>query len=216
MTYDGERFHVRRKKGYVRDSFFGQQVLERKLHGHTAIGQVRYSTTGRNVAANRQPLFAEDLCGGFALAHNGNLTNAGELREQLSARNAVFQIKTDTEVILHLLAQSEENTLVKKLIDALCCVEGAFSLVALTKEGMIGVRDPRGVWPLVLGKLGAETYILASESCELDVIGASKVRDIRAGEMVIIDSDGCHFLFPFRIICHLKDRVYRHQGQWVK
>ncbi|MEM7173492.1 MAG: amidophosphoribosyltransferase, partial [Pseudomonadota bacterium] len=146
---------------------------------------------------NVQPLFAELDCGGFALAHNGNLTNARQLREQLIRTGSIFQSTSDTEVFLHLTATSRKGNLVDRMVDGLRQVEGAFSIVALTENCLIGVRDSMGVRPLVIGRLDANTHILASETCALDIIGASFVRDVEAGEMVVLDTSGVHSLRPF-------------------
>src|SRR6185295_11676371 len=167
-----------------------------KLRGRNAIGHVRYSTTGGSVSRNVQPMFADLTGGGLAIAHNGNLTNARLLRKELVAEGSIFQSTSDTEAIIHLAARSHYELIVEKLIDALKHVEGAYSLVALTSKKLIGVRDPYGVRPLVLGKLDNAT-ILASETCALDIIGADFVRDIEPGEMVVISKDGVESLHPF-------------------
>jgi len=148
------------------------------------------------VERNIQPLFADFEFGGFAIGHNGNLTNAVTLRRQLVKRGSLFQSTTDTEVIVHLIATSNYVTVVDRFIDALKQVEGAYSLVAMTQDSLIGVRDPLGVRPLVLGRLD-EAYILASETCALDIIGADFVRDVEPGEMVVIGEDGILSLHPF-------------------
>ncbi len=196
VTFDGDQFHAQRDQGHVGDIFSSEQVIGR-LPGHAAIGHVRYSTTGDTVMRNVQPLFAELNFGGFSIAHNGNLTNAMGLRRELVQRGSLFQSTTDTEVIIHLVATSEAGSLTDRLVDALQRIEGAYSLVALTDSCVIGVRDPLGVRPLVLGRLG-ESYLVASETCALDIIGADFVRDVEAGEMVVLDSSGVHSLRPFR------------------
>ena len=168
----------------------------RSLQGNSAIGHNRYSTTGDTILRNVQPLFAELSGGGFAIAHNGNLTNAMNLRRHLVRMGAIFQSTSDTEVLIHLVATSRHPRLVNRIVDALLQVEGAYSLVILTQKKMIGVRDPMGVRPLVLGKLGS-SYILASETVGLDIIGADKVRDVSPGEVIVIDEDGLHSYFPF-------------------
>lgn len=167
-----------------------------RLPGNSALGHNRYSTTGETAQRNIQPLFADLATGGFALSHNGNLTNAGILHRQLVNRGCLFQSTTDTEVIVHLIAISEQETVVNRLIDALRQVVGAYSLVAMSNSAIIGVRDPMGVRPLVLGKL-EDAYILASETCALDIIGAEFLRDIEPGEVVVIDEDGVTSLKPF-------------------
>jgi amidophosphoribosyltransferase len=195
MTFDGEQFHAHRDLGVVGDIFSNEQVVGR-LAGHAAIGHVRYSTTGDTVLRNVQPLFAEMNFGGFALAHNGNLTNAVQLRRQLVGRGSLFQSTMDTEVIIHLMSTSEAGSLVDRMVNALLQIEGAYSLVALTDSCVIGVRDPLGVRPLSLGRLG-DSHIVASETCALDIIGADFVRDVEAGEMVVLDASGVHSLRPF-------------------
>ncbi len=159
------------------------------LKGRSAIGHVRYSTTGGSLKRNVQPFFADVAGGGIAIAHNGNLTNARTLREELQARGSIFYATSDTEVIVHLVATSRKGDIVERLIDALSQVEGAYSLVALTQKKLIGARDPLGVRPLVIGQVG-DHYVLASETCALDIIGARFVRDVEPGEMVVITVDG--------------------------
>ncbi len=196
VTFDGEQFHAHRDLGLVGDIFSSEQVMAR-LAGHAAIGHNRYSTTGDTVLRNVQPLFADLEFGGFALAHNGNLTNAYHLRQELVRRGSLFQSTSDTEVIVHLIATSSGGPLIDRMVDALRQVEGAYSLVALTDSCVIGVRDPLGVRPLVLGRLDG-THIVTSETCALDIIGAEFLRDVEPGEMVILDSSGIHSLRPFR------------------
>ena len=195
VSFDGEQFHAFRDQGLVGDIFSSEEVIGR-LPGLAAIGHVRYSTTGDTVMRNVQPLFAELSFGGFALAHNGNLTNALGLRRELVQRGSLFQSTTDTEVIIHLMATSDAGGLLDRMIAALLRIEGAYSLVALTDSCVIGVRDPLGVRPLVLGRLG-DSHIVTSESCALDIIGADFVRDVEAGEMVVLDASGVHSLRPF-------------------
>ncbi|WP_207458435.1 amidophosphoribosyltransferase [Azospirillum sp. SYSU D00513] len=196
VSFDGDRFHPEHTMGLVGDHFSSEAVIS-KLKGPSAIGHVRYATTGDTTIRNVQPLYADFEFGGFALAHNGNLTNAQTLRRQLVRRGCLFQSTTDTEVIVHLMAISRNGSPVDRLVEAVRQVEGAFSLVALTSDAVIGVRDPLGVRPLVLGKLG-DTHILASETCALDIVGADYVRDIEPGEMVVLDSSGVHSLRPFQ------------------
>ncbi len=195
VTFDGRHFHAHRDLGLVGDSFSSEQVMTR-LVGRSAIGHVRYSTTGETAMRNVQPLFADLEFGGFALAHNGNLTNAVDLRQKLVRRGALFHSTSDTEVIVHLMATSEFKSVIDRLSDALRQVEGAYSLVALTDSCVIGVRDPLGVRPLVIGRKGAAQFI-ASETCALDIIGAEFVREVEAGEMVVLDASGIHSLRPF-------------------
>ncbi len=195
-SFDGQQFYTERAMGHVADSFSSQPVID-KLKGFTAIGHVRYSTTGETALRNVQPLFAELSSGGFAVAHNGNLTNAAHMRKQLVRQGSIFQSTSDTEVFIHLIATSTFRTLMDRFIDALRKVEGAYSLVVLTREGMIGARDPLGVRPLVLGKLDDDTHILASETCALDILGADFVRDIEPGEIVTISKSGIKSIKPF-------------------
>ena len=196
VTFDGEQFHTHRALGLVGDNFGSEDVIG-GLPGSIAIGHVRYSTSGGTVLRNVQPLFAEFEFGGLAIAHNGNLTNAYTTRQSLVRRGCIFQSTSDTEVIIHLIATSHCSAVVERLIDALRQVEGAYSLVAMTREALIGVRDPLGVRPLVLGRIG-EAHILASETCALDIIGADFVRDVEPGEIVVIDADGMRSIKPFR------------------
>ena len=195
VAYDGKQFNAHRDLGHVGDIFSSEDVMAR-LAGHAAIGHNRYSTTGETALRNVQPLFADLALGGFALAHNGNLTNARHLRRQLVNQGAIFQSTSDTETILHLIATSDAGSLIDRIIVALRQVEGAYSLVALSKNCIFAVRDPMGVRPLVLGKLG-DAHVVTSETCALDIIGAEFVRDIEAGEMVVLDESGVHSLRPF-------------------
>ena len=196
VSFDGQQFHQHRALGLVGDNLNSGEVIAR-LTGRLAIGHVRYATQGETVLRNVQPLFAHLQQGGFAVGHNGNLTNAIALREQLTRRGSLFQSTTDTEVIVHLIATSPYGTLIERLIDALRQVEGAYSLIALTEESVIGLRDPLGVRPLVLGKTREDAHILTSESCALDIIDADFVRDVQPGEIVVLDKSGVHSLKPF-------------------
>jgi amidophosphoribosyltransferase len=200
VAFDGRQFNAHRALGHVADNFSSEPVVAR-LKGYAAIGHVRYSTTGETAMRNVQPLFADLEFGGFAIAHNGNLTNAHALHRDLVRRGSLFQSTTDTEVITHLMATQLRGSVVDRLIHALQQVEGAYSLVALAKDMVIGVRDPLGVRPLVLGKLG-EGHILASETCALDIIGADYLRDVEPGELVVLDSSGVHSLRPFPAAPH--------------
>ncbi len=195
VAFDGAQFTAERHIGLVGD-VFGKHGHAAHLRGPHAIGHVRYSTAGASVARNVQPLFADLAGGGFAIAHNGNLTNARTLRNELVRNGAIFHSTSDTEVMIHLTARSEFRPVAERLIDALKQVEGAYSLVALTSKKLIGARDPYGVRPLVLGKLD-DAWILASESCAFDIIGAEFVRDVEPGEMVVITHDGLESLKPF-------------------
>jgi amidophosphoribosyltransferase len=195
VAYDGGQFHAHRAAGHVGENFSSKDVIG-QLHGHSAIGHVRYATTGEVALRNIQPLFADFEFGGLAICHNGNLTNSYHLRRQLVRRGSLFQSTSDTEVIVHLIATSLKDTVEERVVDALRQVQGAYSLAAITQSGIIGVRDPLGVRPLVLGRLG-DAFILSSESCALDIIGAELVRDVDAGEMVVIDAQGVHSTYPF-------------------
>src|SRR6266404_3540994 len=188
VAYDGSQFNAHRGPGLVGDNFGSKDVIER-LPGTIALGHVRYATTGEVAQRNIQPLFADFEFGGLAICHNGNLTNSYQLRRQLVRRGSLFQSTSDTEVIVHLIATSLKDTVVERLTDALRQVEGAYSLVALSQDSVIGVRDPLGVRPLVLGRLG-DAYTVTSETCALDIIGADFVRDIDAGELVTINARG--------------------------
>ncbi len=187
VAFDGRQFHAHRGLGLVSDIFADSQVIGR-LKGSAAVGHTRYSTTGEPLLRNVQPLFAEFEFGGMAIAHNGNLTNARLLRQDLIRHGSIFQSTTDTEIFNHLIANGR-GSMMDRVIHALNVVEGAYSLILLTKEGLIGVRDPLGVRPLQLGRLD-DAWMLASESCAFDIIGAEFVRDIAPGEMVLINEEG--------------------------
>jgi amidophosphoribosyltransferase len=195
VSFDGQRFNSERRLGLVSEHFSRASTIER-LPGQSAIGHVRYSTTGETILRNVQPLFSELNSGGFALAHNGNLTNGLTLRRELVKAGAIFQSTSDTEVILHLVAKSRHNRVVERFIEALRQIEGAYSLVAISNKKLIGARDPLGIRPLVLGELDGH-YILASETCALDIIGARFVRDVENGEIVVISEEGIESLRPF-------------------
>jgi amidophosphoribosyltransferase len=196
-TFDGRDFHTHRAMGHVAGNFDSDEVIK-KLKGDIAIGHNRYSTTGETALRNVQPLFAELSSGGFAIAHNGNISNAVTLRRDLVRRGSIFQSTSDTEVIIHLVATSSYRTLLDRFIDALKRVEGAYSLLCLTPEGMLACRDPLGVRPLVLGRLG-DSYILASETVALDVVGATFLRAVEPGELIIISPRGLRSLRPFAV-----------------
>jgi amidophosphoribosyltransferase len=195
VSFDGTRFHSERRLGLVGDAFSGREVIDR-LPGNAAVGHVRYSTTGETILRNVQPLFAELNAGGFAVGHNGNLTNGLTLRRQLVREGAMMQSTTDTEVILHLVARSHRNRFVDRFIEGLRLLEGSYAFVGLTNKKLVGARDPLGIRPLVLGKLDG-CPILASETCALDIIGAQYVRDVENGEVLIFDEDGAHSHKPF-------------------
>jgi amidophosphoribosyltransferase len=195
VSYDGARFHSHKGIGLVGDNFGDAKVIA-SLPGINAIGHNRYATTGDTVLRNVQPLYADFEFGGFAVAHNGNLTNAHILRRALVRRGCLFQSTTDSEVFVHLIAISLYSTVVDRLIDALKQVVGAYSLVALSNDQLLGVRDPQGVRPLILGRLGTG-WVLVSETCALDIVGAQFVRDVEPGEIVVINDQGVHSIKPF-------------------
>lgn len=191
---DGE-FYSRKALGLVDNTFSDVKEI-RNLPGNSAIGHNRYATCGGTSVKNVQPLSAELAFGGFAIAHNGNLTNPNKLRRELVQKGAIFQSTTDTEVIVHLMAFSKKDDVLGKLVDALNTVTGAYSVVAIASDVMIGVRDNLGIRPLSLGKLG-DSYVLASETCAFDIIGADFIRDVEPGEMVVIRKDGLESFSPF-------------------
>ena len=197
---EGGIFHAHKGRGLVGDNFSDAKVMA-SLPGRAAIGHNRYATTGETALRNVQPLYADFAFGGLAVAHNGNLTNAHALRRTLVNRGCLFQSTTDSEVFIHLIAISLYSTVVDRLIDALKQVQGAYSLVALHNGALIGARDPLGVRPLVLGRLGATdgttSWVLCSETCALDIVGAEFVRDIDPGEVIIIDEEGVRSIKPF-------------------
>jgi amidophosphoribosyltransferase len=195
VSYDNGRFHSERRLGLVGDTFSRREVIER-LPGTAAVGHTRYSTTGENNLRNVQPVFAELNAGGFAVAHNGNLTNGLTLRRELVKNGSIMQSTTDTEVILHLVAHSKRTRFIDRYIEALRAVEGAYALVSLTNKKLVGSRDPFGIRPLVLGELDGSP-ILASETCALDIIGAKYIRDIEPGEVVVFDKKGVQSHKPF-------------------
>ena len=197
-SWDGRQFHTHRAMGHVAGNFDRDDVI-RGLPGDVALGHVRYSTTGETALRNVQPLFAELSSGGFAVSHNGNISNAMKLRRELVRRGSIFQSTSDTETIIHLVATSTYRTLLDKFIDALKQVEGAYSLVCLTPEGMIVCRDPLGIRPMVMGRLG-ESYIFASETVALDVVGASYIRSVEPGEMIIVSERGLRSIRPFAAV----------------
>jgi amidophosphoribosyltransferase len=195
VSFDGKRFHSERRLGLVGDNFSRREVIER-LPGLSAMGHVRYSTTGETILRNVQPLFAELDGGGLAIGHNGNLTNGLTLRRQLVRDGAIMQSTSDTEVILHLVANAKRNRFIDRFIEGLRQLEGAYAFVGLTNKKLIGARDPLGIRPLVIGKLG-NSPILASETCALDIIGAKYVRDVENGEVVVFDDEGVYSHKPF-------------------
>ena len=194
-SFDGKHFHSHRAMGHVAGNFDRDDVI-RRLSGRSAIGHVRYSTTGETALRNVQPLFAELADEGIAIAHNGNISNAMKLRRTLQRRGSIFQSTSDTEVVIHLVATSQYPTMVERLTDALKQVEGAYSLLVLTEQGLIACRDPLGIRPLVMGKQG-EATIFASETVALDVIGATYLRDVEPGEMILVGDSGIRSFRPF-------------------
>lgn len=200
VSYDGARFYSHRQLGLVGDAYSNPATIA-GLPGRNAIGHNRYATTGATILRNVQPLFADFEFGGFAVAHNGNLTNADALHRQLVRRGCLFQSTTDSEVFIHLIAMSRHFTVEERLIDALKQVIGAYSLVALSNQALIGVRDPLGVRPLILGRIPGHDHggwVLASETCALDIVGADFERDIEPGEIVVINNDGVRSIKPFK------------------
>ncbi|HMN37854.1 MAG TPA: amidophosphoribosyltransferase [Hyphomicrobium sp.] len=195
VSYDGRHFHSERRMGLVGENFSRADVLAR-LKGRMAIGHNRYSTTGEALLRNVQPLFADIDTGGFAVAHNGNLTNALTLRQELISSGAICQSTSDTEVILHLLSRSKKRRIVERLVDAIRQVEGSYALVCLTNDVMIAARDPIGIRPLVIGRLGV-SYVVASETCALDIVGAEFLREVENGEVVVITDQGLESHRPF-------------------
>ncbi len=194
-SFDGNHFHSHRAMGHVAGNFDRDDII-RALPGPIACGHVRYATTGETALRNVQPLYAELANGGFAVSHNGNISNATMLRRALVRRGSIFQSTSDTEVIIHLVATSTYRTLLDKFIDALKQVEGAYSLICMTSEGMIACRDPLGIRPLVMGELNGAT-IFASETVALDVVGASYLRTVAPGELVIVTAEGVRSIKPF-------------------
>ena len=195
VSFDGARFHSERRLGLVGNAFSEAAVID-KLKGGQAIGHVRYSTTGETILRNVQPLFAELHGGGFAVAHNGNLTNGLTLRRNLVRDGAIYQSTSDTEVLLHLVARSRKTNFVERFVEAIRQIEGAYAFVGMTNKKLIGARDPLGIRPLELGDLDGAP-ILTSETCALDIIGAKFVREIENGEVVIISETGIESHKPF-------------------
>ena len=188
VSFDGQEFYARRGSGHVAENFSAPEAIA-SLPGTMAAGHVRYSTTGGAGLRNVQPLYAELAAGGFAIAHNGNISNSLHLRRELVKSGAIFQSTSDTEVIIHLVATSRYPSTLERLVDALRLVEGAYALIVMTPKGMIACRDPLGVRPLVMGRMG-DGYVFASESVALDVIGAEFEREVDPGEMIEITLDG--------------------------
>ncbi|SMQ74707.1 amidophosphoribosyltransferase [Altererythrobacter xiamenensis] len=187
-SFDGKEFFSRRGLGHVAENFSTSEAIA-ELPGFMAAGHVRYSTTGGSGLRNVQPLFADLASGGFAVAHNGNISNARTLRHELVNKGAIFQSTSDTEVIIHLVATSRYPTMIDRLVDALRLVEGAYALIVMTPEGMIGCRDPLGIRPLVMGRMG-DAVVFASETVAFDVVGAEFVREVEPGELIRVGFDG--------------------------
>ena len=194
VTADGEHMRASRAMGHVAEAF-DEASLE-ALPGHLAIGHTRYSTAGESRLSNAQPFLIDCAHGQIAVAHNGNLVNAGELRDDLVRSGAIFQTSSDTEVLLHLYARSKALSIEDALVDSVTQIRGAFSLALLTKDRLIAVRDPHGFRPLALGQLG-DAWIVCSETCALDLIGATYVRDIEPGELLVISAGGLRSIKPF-------------------
>ena len=195
VSFDGKNYHSEKRQGLVGDHFTNQEVLKR-LPGKFAMGHNRYSTTGETSLRNIQPFFADLYIGGLSIAHNGNLTNALSLRENLVKNGAIFRTTSDTETIVQLIARSKREKFLDKLIDALFQIQGGYSLILMTNKKLVGVRDPYGIRPLVIGKLN-KSYIFASETCALDIVGASFVREVENGEIVIIENNNIRTIKPF-------------------
>jgi len=194
VTYDGKTMHTHKAMGLVSEVF--NETILHQLPGRMAVGHTRYSTTGSSTLKNSQPLVVTYSKGSLAVAHNGNLVNAYELRQQLEANGSIFQTTIDSEIILHLLARSTNERFEQDLVECLPLLKGAFTLLFLTEDALIGARDPNGFRPLCIGKLN-RTYVLASETCALDLIGAKLVREVEPGEVVIIGPNGLRSLHPF-------------------
>ena len=195
VSFDGKNFHSEKRQGLVGDHFTDSETLK-KLPGTFAIGHNRYSTTGETSLRNIQPFFADLHMGGLSLAHNGNLTNALLLREALVRDGAIFRTTSDTETIVQLIAKSKREKFIDKLIDTLFQIQGGFSIVLMTNKKLVGVRDPYGIRPLVIGKL-KESYIFASETCALDIVGAKFIREVENGEIVLIENQKLSSIKPF-------------------
>ena len=195
ITYDGNNFFAERRLGLVGDNFTKDKVLE-KLPGNYAIGHNRYSTAGNNLIKNVQPFFADLHSGGISISHNGNLSNAKLLRKELVKNGSIFQTTSDTETIVQLIAKSKRPNIIDKIIESLFKIQGGYALTILTEKKLIGVRDPFGIRPLVIGKLNT-SFVLASETCALDIIGAKFIREVKNGEIVVITKNGIESIQPF-------------------
>ena len=197
VSFDGEKYHSEKRFGLVGDNFNKEKVLK-NLTGNYAIGHNRYSTTGENTLRNIQPFFADTNAGGLGVAHNGNLTNSITLRKKLVEDGAIFHTTSDTETIVQLIAKSKRNKTIDKVVDALFQIQGGYALVMLNQSTLIGVRDPFGIRPLVIGKI-KNSYVFTSETCALDIIGAKYIRDVENGEVVYIENNQLKSIKPFPI-----------------
>ena len=195
VSFDGEKYHSEKRFGLVGDNFNKEKVLK-KLPGKYAIGHNRYSTTGGTALRNVQPFFADTNAGGIGVSHNGNLTNAITLRKKLVQEGAIFYTTSDTETIVQLIAKSKRDKTIDKIVDALFQVQGGYALVMMTQNTLIGVRDPYGIRPLVIGKL-KNSYVFASETCAFDIIGAKFIREVENGEIVYVENNELKSLKPF-------------------
>ena len=195
VSSDGKKFYAERRIGLVGDNFTKGKILE-KLPGNYAIGHNRYSTAGNNLIKNVQPFFADLHTGGIGIAHNGNLSNALNLRKELVKNGSIFQTTSDTETIVQLIAKSKRPKIIDKIIDALFKIQGGYALTILTNKELIGIRDQFGIRPLVIGKLN-KSYVLASETCAFDIIGAKFIREVENGEIVVITESGLESIKPF-------------------
>ena len=195
VTFDGKQYFSEKRFGLVGDNFNKEKILK-KLQGDYAIGHNRYSTTGENTLRNIQPFFADTNAGGIGVAHNGNLTNSISLRKKLVDEGAIFYTTSDTETIVQLIAKSKRAKTIDKIVDAIFQIQGGYALVMLTQTSLIGVRDPFGIRPLVIGKL-KNSYVLASETCALDIIGAKFIREVENGEIVLIENNELKSIKPF-------------------
>ena len=195
VTFDGSHYFSEKRFGLVGDNFNKEKILNR-LKGNYAIGHNRYSTTGENTLRNIQPFFADTNAGGIGVAHNGNLTNSISLRKKLVDEGAIFYTTSDTETIVQLIARSKRKKTIDKIVDAIFQIQGGYALVMLTQTSLIGVRDPYGIRPLIIGKLN-NSYVLSSETCALDIIGAKFVREVDNGEIVFIEDNKIQSIKPF-------------------
>ena len=203
---DGVQIRHRKAMGYVNEAFDADSLA--RLPGSLAIGHVRYSTAGESKVSNAQPIVVDSIHGQFAIGHNGNLINAGEVRDALVREGAIFQTSSDTEVVVHLFARSREATTDNAIVDAIGQVRGAFSFVMMTKDRLIGVRDPNGFRPLAIGRLG-DAWVICSETCALDLIGATYERDVEPGEIVVVSAAGLKSIKPFAQAPH-SQCVFEH------